>query len=128
MLDCLRILIVDDRPHARRSLKALLAAKFRCVEVREAEDGGDAIRCIERSKPDVVLMDVQMPNVDGLEATRRIKATQPKIRVIALSMYREYRAAALSAGADAFVSKGEPPEVLLKTLAEMMGSASAGML
>lgn len=119
MLDSLRILIVDDQPHARRSLKALLAAKFRFAEVREAADGSDAIRCIGQLAPDVVLMDALMPNMDGLQATRRIKATQPTIKVIVLSMYGEYRAAARSAGADAFVSKGDPPEVLLGIVAEM---------
>jgi DNA-binding NarL/FixJ family response regulator len=122
----LRILIVDDQPHARRSLRALLAAKFRCAEVNEAEDGSEAIRFVERSKPDVIVMDVVMPGGDGLDATRRIKVIEPDIRVVVLSMYREYRGAALLAGADAFVSKGEQPEVLLRTLVDMVGSASAG--
>jgi DNA-binding NarL/FixJ family response regulator len=123
-LDSLRILIVDDQPHARRSLKALLAAKFQRAEVREAEDGNDAVRCIEQLTPDVVLMDALMPNMDGLQATRWIKAAQPGIKVIVLSMYGEYRAAARSVGADAFVSKGDPPEVLLGIVAEMAGTGA----
>jgi DNA-binding NarL/FixJ family response regulator len=121
MSQSLRILIVDDQPHARRSLKALLAAKFELTDVSEAVDGTDALCCVEQTRPDIVLIDVQMPNLDGLAAARLIKDVQPEIKVIVLSMYREYRAAAMSAGADAFVSKGEPPEVLLRTLAELAG-------
>jgi DNA-binding NarL/FixJ family response regulator len=128
MLDSLRILIVDDQPHTRRSLRALFAAKFRCAEVNEAEDGVEAIRCVEQSKPDVVVMDVVMPTVDGLAATRRIKVMEPGIRVVVLSMYREYRNAALLAGADAFVSKGEQPEVLLRAVAEAAGADRAARI
>jgi YesN/AraC family two-component response regulator len=117
----LRILIVDDQLHARHSLKALLVAKFALAEVREAQDGKDALRCIHDSEPDVVIIDVLMPGVDGVQATSLIKGMQPAIKVIVLSMYREYRAAALSAGADAFVSKGDPPGTLLATLAKVAG-------
>lgn len=123
MLHPLRILVVDDQPHARHSLKALLAAKFALAEVREALDGRDAIRCIHDLEPDVVVMDVLMPHIDGVHATSLIKRTQPAIKVIVLSMYREYRVAALAAGADAFVSKGDPPETLLDTLARVAGIA-----
>jgi DNA-binding NarL/FixJ family response regulator len=62
--------------------------------------------------------------VDGVQATRLIKRMQSQIKVIVLSMYQEYRAAALSAGADAFVSKGEPPMALLKTLADIAAAVA----
>jgi DNA-binding NarL/FixJ family response regulator len=75
------------------------------------------MRLIQDSPPDVVLMDVRMPQVDGLQVTRLIKAGWPQIKVIVLTLYAEYAADALAAGADAFVCKGEPPENLLNTLA-----------
>lgn len=122
MLKKLRILIVDDQKHARRSLKALLATKFQLVETCEAADGLEAVRCMEECKPDVVLMDARLPEMDGIEATRIIKTKSEHTAVIVLSMYLEYQEAALAAGADAFISKGDPPETLLDTLAK----ASAG--
>ncbi len=115
----MQILIVDDQPRARQSLKALLATWPQVEEIREAANGQEAMRLVEESRPDVVLMDVRMPEMDGLEATRLIKARWPQVKVIVLSMYADYMADALAAGADAFVSKGEPPDRLLATLASV---------
>jgi DNA-binding NarL/FixJ family response regulator len=112
----MQILIVDDQTRARQSLKALLAIWPQVKEIREAANGQEALHLIEESRPDVVLMDARMPEMDGLEATRLIKARWPQVKVIVLSMYADYTADALAAGADAFVSKGEPPERLLATL------------
>ena len=116
MVKALRILIVDDQRRTRQSLKALLATKFQSMEVHEAANGFEAIRCVEEYQPAVVLMDARMPELDGIEATRMIKTQSARIPVIVLSMYAEYQAAALAAGADAFISKGEPPEQLLAAL------------
>lgn len=109
----LRILVVDDQRRTRQSLKALLATQFRWIEVREAENGVEAIHCAEKWNPDLVLMDARMPELDGVAATRCLKAQEPHVKVIVLSMFAEYQAAALAAGADAFISKGEPPEQML---------------
>ena len=111
-----RILIVDDQLRTRQSLRALLTTKFPHVEIAEAANGVEAFHSIEQFKPSVVVMDVLMPEMDGLTCTRLIKATAPRIRVVMLSMYADYRTASLMAGADAFVSKGEPPEQLLELL------------
>lgn len=119
MLKTLRILIVDDQQHARRSLRALLATRFQLLDTCEAVNGLDAIRCVEECKPDIVLMDARMPDMDGIEATRIIKTKSPKVPVIVLSMYSEYEAAAIAAGASAFVVKGEPPERLLSVISSM---------
>lgn len=116
MLQTLRILIVDDQRRTRRSLKALIATKFQLVDTCEAVNGREAIRCVEECKPDLVLMDVRMPDMDGIEATRIIKARLAYIPVIILSMYSEYRDASLAAGANAFLLKGEPVEQLLAVL------------
>ena len=118
MIKVLRILIVDDQKHARRSLKALLATRFQLVDTCEATNGMDAICCVEECKPDIVLMDARMPNMDGIDATRIIKMKSAHIPVIVLSLYPEYEADALAAGASAFINKGEPPERLLEVLSK----------
>ena len=116
----MRVLIADDQPRARQSMKALLTTAPQVDEVREAVNGREAVRLIEESQPDLVLMDVRMPEMDGLQATRHVKQHWPKIKIIVLSMYPEYGSAALAAGADAFVSKGETPAKLLHTLEEII--------
>ncbi len=114
----LKLLIVDDRRRTRTSLKALLTAKFQ-LQAREASDGLQAVREVLDFHPDIVLMDVRMPEMDGIAATRLIKARNPAIKVILVSMYPEYRVPAMNAGADAFISKGEAPQELLKTFASL---------
>jgi CheY-like chemotaxis protein len=116
MVKTIRILIVDDQRRARRSVKALLATKFQLAETCEAANGIEAIRCVEECTPDIILMDARMPEMNGIEATRIIKTKSTDIPVIVLSMYPEYEADALAAGASAFVSKGDPPERLLEAL------------
>ena len=116
ILKMLRILIVDDQQRARRSIKALLATRFKLVDTCEASNGIEAVRCVEECRPDLVLMDARMPEMDGIEATRIIKSKLAQVPVIVLTMYSEYRAAALAAGANAFLIKGEPVEQLLAVL------------
>ena len=100
-----RVVIADDRPATRRGLKALLALLPQVEVVGEAGDGQESLDLVAECKPDVVLMDVQMPVMDGVEATRRIKRDWPHVKVIALTMYAGHRAEALAAGADAFLLK-----------------------
>jgi CheY-like chemotaxis protein len=114
----LRVLIVDDQPRARQSLKTLLATWRRAKDVREAANGQQAVQLVEESQPDIVLMDARMPEMDGLQATRLIKARWPHVKVILLSMYADYKDDALAAGADAFIGKGELAGQLLTVLAE----------
>jgi DNA-binding NarL/FixJ family response regulator len=118
----MRILIVDDQPRARQSMKAWLQAGGQFNEIHEATNGEEAIRLIESLQPEVVIMDARMPVIDGLEATKRIKVTWPQVKIIILSMYLDLQLQALSAGADAFVCKSDPPEKLRKTLAEVLQS------
>jgi DNA-binding NarL/FixJ family response regulator len=114
----LRILIVDDQPRARHSLKALLATKFQLAETCEAANGMEAIQCVDDCQLDVVLMDVRMPEMDGIEATRLITTKSVPVPVVVLSMYPEYQESALAAGAKAFITKGDPPEHLLEALTQ----------
>lgn len=116
----LRVLIADDRPRSRAGLRALLATYPEFDVVGEAADGREALRLAEECRPDVVLMDVRMPGMDGLEATRLIKTRWPEVKIIVLTMYSAYRAEALVAGADAFVSKGDPPGRLLTMLSQIV--------
>ena len=116
MVEPIRVLIVDDQPRARKSLQALLSTWPRASEMHEASNGREAVQLVRELQPDVVLMDVRMPELDGLKATLQIKAQWPEIKVIVLSMYTEYRDQALAAGADAFVGKGEAPDKLLDLL------------
>lgn len=108
-----RVLIADDHPRSRNGLQALLATSPEVEVIGEATDGQEAVRLVEKYQPDVILMDIRMPVMDGLEATRRIKNHWPEIKVIALTMYDTYRADALATGVDAFLIKGCSAEKLL---------------
>jgi DNA-binding NarL/FixJ family response regulator len=110
------VLIADDRPASLNGLRALLATQPTIDIVGEASDGQEAIQLVEHCQPDVVLMDVCMPLIDGLEATRIIKDRWPEVKVVVLTMYPSHQAEAFAAGADAFLVKGCPAEDLLETI------------
>ena len=112
----LRLLIADDRSRTRRALRALLAAHGGFDVVGEAEDGQQVLARVEELQPELVLLDVRMPRLDGIAATAEIKARWPRIRVVVHSLATERREDALAAGADAFVPKGCRPEELLGAL------------
>ena len=116
MSEPIRVLVVDDQLRARQSLKTLLATCPQIKEVREAALAREAVSLIQESQPDVVLMDVQMPEMNGMQATRLVKLQWPQVKVIILTLYAEYAAEARAAGADAFICKGEPAGKLLTTL------------
>lgn len=116
MAQRIRVLIVDDSAHAREGLRALLATLPEVEVVGEATNGQEALNCIMAVHPEVVLMDVQMPVMDGLEATRQIKQRWPDITIIMLTIYGARQRAAFEAGADVFVIKGGDPERLVTAL------------
>jgi DNA-binding NarL/FixJ family response regulator len=109
----IRLVLADDGNRTRRALCALLATCPDLEVVGEAADGSEALELVARERPDVVVMDLRMPVLDGLQATGRIKRTWPRVRVILLSLAVEAREEALAAGADAFVAKGDPEDALL---------------
>ena len=115
----MRVLIVDDTSRARKSMKALLEVWHQSEEVREAANGIEAVQLVEEFQPDIILMDARMPSMSGLEATRKIKAKWPAIKIIILSVFMDYQALALEAGADAFISKSDSPEKLREILKEI---------
>jgi DNA-binding NarL/FixJ family response regulator len=106
--DAIRIIVVDNRASNRRGLKALLAFEPRIVIIGEAGDGHEAIHLVGKDQPDLVLMDIHMPVMDGLEATQTIKSTWPGVKVILYSVYPGYEKEATQAGADSFMIKGAP--------------------
>jgi DNA-binding NarL/FixJ family response regulator len=118
----MQILIADDQTRARQSLKALLATWPTVDGVREASNGQEAVHLVEEAAPDVVVMDARMPEMDGLQATRVIKQRWPRVKVVVWSMYPEYEVDAQSAGADAFVTKGESPQQLLARIAAVLAN------
>ncbi|HSB72460.1 MAG TPA: response regulator [Candidatus Methylomirabilis sp.] len=114
----IRILIVDDHQVVRRALAQLLHAEADLAVVGEAGTGSAAVAQARQLSPDVVLMDVNLPEMNGIEATRAIHAAFPAMRVIGLSMYErgDQQAAMRDAGAVAYVSKSAPAEELLAAI------------
>jgi DNA-binding NarL/FixJ family response regulator len=113
-----RILIVDDIPQVRRELRTLLPLLDDIEIVGEAGNGQEAIELATTLQPDVILMDVEMPIMDGVAATRSIKQQHPQCRVVILSIHTNeaVRTRARSAGADDFVDKGAPLATLLQAI------------
>lgn len=101
------ILVADDHSLVRAGIRALVERLPYAKVVAEAEDGREALRLVREHKPDLVLMDIAMPGLNGLEATSRISQAFPDVRVIVLSMYanEEYVREAISAGAAGFLPK-----------------------
>ena len=115
----IRVLIADDRPPTRQGLKALLTYYPQIEVIGEAANGQEAVQFVTDRQPDVVLMDVHMPVMDGLLATRYIKRNWPEVKIIALTMYSEYKSKALSVGVDVFLIKGSPTEALLDAILKL---------
>jgi DNA-binding NarL/FixJ family response regulator len=111
----IRVLVADDQGMIRAGLRSLLEQDGTICVVGEAVDGHDAIRAARRASPDVVLMDIRMPELDGIEATRRLLQDRPETRVLALTTFDldEYVFDALRAGASGFLLKDAPAEDLI---------------
>jgi pilus assembly protein CpaE len=107
-MSALRLLIVDDFPQVREDLRTALTLTDGIVVVGEASNGQEAVDLAARLRPDVVLLDLEMPVLDGYEAARQVRARCPGCRVVALTVHGddEARRKALQAGVDAFVVKG----------------------
>jgi DNA-binding NarL/FixJ family response regulator len=113
-----RVVIADDQALVRGGFRMILDARDDIEVVGEAGDGEEAVALVERHEPDVVLMDVRMPAVDGIEATRRIVASGSATRVVVLTTYDvdEYVFAALRVGASGFMLKDVPPPELAEAI------------
>jgi DNA-binding NarL/FixJ family response regulator len=114
-----RVLIVDDQSLVRAGFRMILEAETDLEVVGEAADGAEAVELARESSPDVILMDVRMPNVDGLEATRRIldgANAGPRVLILTTFDLDEYVYEALRAGASGFLLKDTPPESLVDAI------------
>lgn len=122
-MDRIRILVVDDHALFREGLCALLAAFPDIAVVGEAADGEEAIAQAERLQPDVVLMDVAMPGIDGIEATRRILRLNPNLGIIIVTMVEDTDSvfAAMRAGARGYVLKGAHHDEMLRAIRAAAG-------
>src|SRR4030066_343842 len=118
MSDRIRVLIADDHPIVRSGLRLLLEAEADIDVVGEARDGVEALHLNQKQLPDVVLMDIAMPGMDGLEATRQIKERWPQIKVLVLTMHRsdEYFFEMLKSGASGYILKGAETSDLIRAV------------
>lgn len=114
----IKLLLVDDHAVVRSGLRMLLEAQTDLLIVGEAETGREAIEQVKQLQPTVVLMDVQMPDLNGIEATRRIKASYPQVGILALTMYEDdqYFFEMLKAGASGYVPKRAAPDELIRAI------------
>ncbi|GAA0974507.1 response regulator transcription factor [Acrocarpospora macrocephala] len=114
----IRIVVADDQALVRAGVRMMLEAAGDMTVCAEAADGAQAVQEAERHRPDVVLMDLRMPRVDGLEATRRILAARPGTRIVVLTTFAEDENvyAALRAGALGFLVKDDPPDRMVEAV------------
>ena len=117
-MEAIRVLIADDHPHFRKGLRALLSSAMDLEVVAEAGDGERAISLATDLQPDVIIMDLHMPGVGGIEATRRILRSSPHISVLVLSMFEDDDSifAALQAGARGYLLKGALKAEILRAI------------
>lgn len=117
----INVLLVDDVTAVRKGLSTILQLMGDLRIVGEAQNGLEAVRLAEQLRPDVILMDLVMPKLDGFEATRRIKADHPEIGVIAFSIHDDGKTQekAYAAGADAFIDKEAKTQLLISAIREV---------
>ena len=119
--EMIRLLIVEDQPGVRQGLHMLMDAESDLLVIGEAADGKAALDLATALRPDVVLMDVEMPRMDGIAATSALRLSQPRAAVIILSLHDDAltRARAKEAGAAAFVAKSMPADTLLTAIRQV---------
>ena len=122
----LSIVLADDHTILREGLRALLTADADFEVVAEARDGREAVRCVERLGPDLLLMDLSMPRMSGMDAIREIKKRYPETKIIALTVHKteEYLLTTLKAGADGYVLKDATHDELIMAIKNVIGGKS----
>jgi len=114
----IKILVADDHPIVRKGLQSCLARQDRLKIVGEASDGDEALKKTRELSPDVVLMDISMPGMNGLAVTEVLRKEHPDVKVLVLSVHnnRDYIFRIIQAGAHGFISKEAPPDELLRAI------------
>jgi DNA-binding NarL/FixJ family response regulator len=116
-----RVVLVDDEPSALAGLKALLDTYPEIEVVGTAGDGEQAVASVRTSTPDVLVMDVIMPRLDGIEATRRIKRDHPNVRILLLTTYGAVEHDGRAAGADMMLLKVDSDEEIVEAILRLGG-------
>lgn len=122
----IKIMIIDDQEHVRQGLKTILELSDDMEVIGEACNGLESIQMAGRLKPDVVLMDLEMPEMNGLEAAQILKQRYPGIAVVMITIHHEsvHREQAERMGVDAFLEKGESPQRLIQTIRDVLSRTS----
>jgi len=117
-----RIVIVDDHPIVRRGLAELISLEPDLVVCAQAGSCAEALVCVEKDRPDLVIVDIALDDGSGIDLARDVRSRYPKLPILILSMYEEtlYAARALRAGANGYVMKVEAPDVLLRAIREIL--------
>jgi DNA-binding NarL/FixJ family response regulator len=122
----IKVLLAEDHTIVRKGLRSLLEDEEGIEVIGEAEDGREAIKQAEKLHPDIIVMDIAMPGLNGLEATRRLRKLNPEIKILILSVYanEEYVFQTLQAGAEGYlVKKAAPSELILAIKAVYQGNS-----
>ncbi|HEV2659904.1 MAG TPA: response regulator transcription factor, partial [Ktedonobacteraceae bacterium] len=122
----LRVLIADDHPLFRSGMRSLLVADLENEVIGEATTGEEAVALASSLQPDIILMDLHMPGMGGIEATRRVLHSNPHIRILIVTMYEDDHSVftAMRAGARGYLLKGASPDEVLRAIAAV-GSGEA---
>ena len=125
-MESLRIVLAEDHTILREGLRALLSADPSFEIIGEAQNGREAVRCVEKLEPDLLLMDLSMPRMSGMDAIREIKRRYPEVKIIALTVHKteEYLLTTLKAGADGYVLKDATHEELVMAIKNVMRGKS----
>lgn len=118
-----RILLVDDHAVVRKGLKAILEEEFSDINVHEAKTGRDGIRHVREHHPEAVVLDISLPDMNGLEVLKRIRMEWPELPVLILSIYGEdqYGVRMMRSGASGYLAKSSAPEHLVNALKKVVG-------
>ena len=121
-----RVLIVDDHAFIRRGVQTILHAYPEWEFCGEAENGKDAIRLADELKPEIIIMDVSMPGLNGIEATRAIRKLQPEVKIVLLTLHEsaELLRSAFRAGARGYLLKTDAEQELVKALSVVAGEGA----
>jgi len=114
----IKVLVVDDHPVVRKGLQSCLARQDRLRIVGEASDGDEALGKTRELDPDIVLMDIDLPRMNGLAVTELLRKEQPRVKVLVLSVHtnKEFIFRIIQAGAHGYISKGAPPDELVRAI------------
>lgn len=122
-MNTIQIVLADDHPLVRRSIRNLLNNAPDIEIIGEAGDGPETLRMVEELTPDVLLLDMEMPGLNGVEVARRLRAIKPSVRILVLSTYsdKQYILGALTSGVAGYLTKEEANQTLIKAIRQVAG-------